>query len=166
MTTGPSPAAPSGPPGGAAAFSPRPPSGAQRALRWACTLALAGVIGVIVFSPATPTAPEDTWVGRWLQEWHAGGGPRWIDYLVVEFCANIAMFVPVGAVAWWWRRSVALALVSGLAASCLIESIQGLFLPGRVADPRDLLSNSLGALLGACVCLLLSRHRRAGAPLR
>lgn len=148
-------AAPSGSPGGAAALTPPPRSRAARSLRWGCTFLLACLIGVIAFSPVTPTAPENTWVGRILADWHRAGGPEWVDYLFVEFCANIAMFVPVGAVAWWWRPSLPFAALTGLAASCLIESVQGLFLPGRVADPRDLLSNTLGALLGAGLCVVV-----------
>lgn len=163
MPSGMTNAAPSGPPDGAAAFSSglsRPSRRAVRALRLLCTVLLAGLIGTMVFSPVTPVAPELTWVGQRLADWHAAGGPRWVDYLFVEFCANIAMFVPVGAVAWWWRASLPVAVITGLAASCVIESIQGLFLHGRVADPRDLLSNTLGALLGAGVCWVFSRRGR------
>lgn len=85
---------------------------------------------------------------------------RWITYDLVEFTANIAMFVPVGLLflllagrrRWW------LALAAGVALTCAIEFTQ-LFLPGRFSDVRDILANSLGALLGVIVGLML---RRAG----
>ena len=41
--------------------------------------------------------------------------------------------------------------------TCAIEVTQ-LFLPGRFADLRDILANSLGTLLGVIVGLLLTRH--------
>ncbi|MEO9014047.1 MAG: VanZ family protein [Terrimesophilobacter sp.] len=84
---------------------------------------------------------------------------RWIGYDLVEFTANIAMFMPVGlsflllASRWW------LALAAGVALTCTIEFTQ-LFLPGRVSDARDILANSLGALLGVIIGLML---RRSGA---
>jgi glycopeptide antibiotics resistance protein len=83
---------------------------------------------------------------------------RWITYDLVEFTANIAMFVPVGLLflllvgrrRWW------LALGGGVALTCAIEFTQ-LFLPGRFSDVRDIVANSLGALLGVIVGLILRR---------
>jgi glycopeptide antibiotics resistance protein len=80
---------------------------------------------------------------------------RWVTYDVVEFSANVAMFVPVGVLflllagrrRWW------LALGGGIAVSCAIEFAQ-LFLPGRFSDVRDILANSLGTLLGVLAAVL------------
>ena len=67
----------------------------------------------------------------------------------IEFAANVAMFVPIGVFLlllvgrrWWW-----LAALAGVALSASIEVAQ-LFLPGRVSDVRDLVSNSIGAFRG------------------
>ncbi|AXE39731.1 VanZ family protein [Acidipropionibacterium virtanenii] len=117
----------------------------SRGLRLACTCALAAVIGVIVFTP------------------DPGAGPGLAPPL--EFTANIVMFVPVGAVAWWWRRSVPRNVVVGLVATVFIETIQGLFLPHRVADPRDVVANTAGALIGSLVCWWTSAAlRRRDTP--
>lgn len=77
---------------------------------------------------------------------------RWIDYDVVEFTANILMFVPFGVLftlrlgVWrWW-----LVLAMGAATTLTIEFVQ-LFMPERVSDPRDLLANTLGAALGIVI---------------
>lgn len=85
---------------------------------------------------------------------------RWITYDLVEFTANIAMFVPAGLLflllvgrRQWW-----LALAGGVLLTCAIEVTQ-LFLPGRFADLRDILANSLGAALGVIAGVLLTRHR-------
>ena len=81
----------------------------------------------------------------------------WITYDVVESAANVAMFVPIGLLfllllgrtSWW------LALLAGVALTCAIEFTQ-LFLPGRYSDPRDIVMNSLGALVGIGIGLLLT----------
>ena len=95
---------------------------------------------------------------------------NWITYDVVEFSANVAMFVPIGVLflllagrrRWW------LALAGGIGITCAIEVTQ-LFLPGRFADVRDVLANSLGTLLGVLatvliVALLDRRMRASSAP--
>lgn len=90
----------------------------------------------------------------------------WVTYLVLEFTANIALFVPVG-VLWvlWatWSGSSAMtrrwwiAVPLGLALSALIEAIQATVLADRVPDVRDLISNTLGSLLGAVLSVVVVR---------
>lgn len=93
----------------------------------------------------------------------------WVDYDVVEFTANILMFVPMGALLTlllgrerWW-----LALALGVMATLTIEFVQ-LFLPARFSDARDLLANTLGTLLGIAIVLVVTaaaaaRGRRTAA---
>lgn len=92
----------------------------------------------------------------------------WVTYLMLEFVANIALFIPVGVLwvlwlawghgsrvtlAWaWW-----LAVPVGLALSGAIEIVQASVLADRVADVRDLISNALGALLGAGLSTVIVR---------
>jgi len=82
----------------------------------------------------------------------------WITFDRVEFAANVAMFVPLGifAVLWFGVRGWWTAPVLGLVASGAIELAQALFLDARVADVRDLVSNTLGAVLGMLLMLLLA----------
>ena len=80
----------------------------------------------------------------------------------VEFALNMALFVPWGMLAvfvlgarrWW------LAALLGVALTVSIEVLQ---IPSaRISDPRDLVANSLGALLGialACIALAPLRVR-------
>ncbi len=82
----------------------------------------------------------------------------WITFDVVEFGANVAMFAPLGvfAVLWFGARRWWLAPPLGLALSGIIEGAQYLFLDTRIADVRDLVANTAGALAGALLMLLLA----------
>lgn len=112
---------------------------------------LIGSILVSIWSWLTPTP--------WL---HDHIGPR-----VVEQGMNAAVFVPLTAclvlafphirIRVWW-------ILSAL-CSCSIELFQLLFLPGRVFDPVDAVSNSIGGILGSILGLMLLRRiLRARAP--
>jgi glycopeptide antibiotics resistance protein len=88
-------------------------------------------------------------------------GLGWVDYDVAEFSANVLLFVPMGVLfllllgAWRWWLVVAI----GVAATLVIEFVQ-LFLPERVSDPRDLLANTLGTVLGVALLALATLVRR------
>ncbi|MEX1077689.1 MAG: VanZ family protein [Homoserinimonas sp.] len=86
----------------------------------------------------------------------------WITYALVEFVANIVLFVPVGVLfvlmlGWrrWW-----LAAVLGIALTAAIEFAQ-VFLPNRVTDPRDVISNSVGAVIGVALVLTVTAWRQS-----
>lgn len=86
-----------------------------------------------------------------------------MDYGLVEFSANIVMFVPFGvfwfllaAKGWRWIGPAA-----GIILSVSIEVAQFLFLPQRFASPYDVLANGLGALLGTVLAWIgLRAHKR------
>ncbi len=94
----------------------------------------------------------------------------WIHYSTIEFAANVAMFAPLGLLVLlllgrrrWWAASLA-----GPLLSLAIETAQ-VFIPGRVSDVRDLVSNSLGAMLGVIAGLVITwpaaiRRRRMARP--
>jgi len=115
-------------------------------------------VGFIVWSPQ-PDAGAFTGVvaiaARWLE---ALGLPFEPTYIVLEFLANIALFVPFGILAltaFRWMR-VWSATAAGFFTSCLIEGVQ-LFLPTRFSTISDLVANTAGALIGA---LLVAGWRR------
>lgn len=92
-------------------------------------------------------------------EWaHARGMFEWIYWTRLEVLANVAMFVPLavlltfvmGARRWW--------IVLGLCvvATVGVELTQH-FMPGRVASVRDIMANSLGAVLGVVLAAVLER---------
>ena len=87
-----------------------------------------------------------------------------------EGLANVALFVPLGAVgALLLRRHAAWVVIALGALSLAIEVYQAR-LPDRTPSYRDVVANSAGALLGALAGLLLGavwswarRRRRARA---
>ncbi|MFF1574429.1 VanZ family protein [Leifsonia sp. NPDC058292] len=113
------------------------------------TLVYLLIVGWITLSPQPADATQNRFIRDVIEAIHEFPPTSWVTYLGVEFTANIAMFVPMGilftlllGVRRWW-----LALLIGVAATCLIEGIQ-LFLPTRYSEWRDLVSNTLGTLIG------------------
>ncbi|WP_243227382.1 VanZ family protein [Microbacterium sp. CIAB417] len=97
----------------------------------------------------------------WAEAFAAAPLTRWITFDLLEFTANVALFVPAGVLGalWlggrWW-----LAVPIGLAISAAIETTQHLAIAGRVADVRDLVSNTAGTALGALAIAAMRRIRR------
>ncbi len=86
---------------------------------------------------------------RMLESW---GIPFEIGYPVLEFTANIALFVPFGVLvtlAWPALPSWAV-IVAGAATSVLIEIVQ-IALPTRFPTVSDVVANTLGAAIGVAV---------------
>ena len=84
-----------------------------------------------------------------------------ISYDALEFTANIGMFVPIGALIAILSRHWWIGVVAGLALTCGIEFTQQ-FLPARFPEVRDIVANSLGALIGVAGVALFSRKPLAG----
>jgi len=82
---------------------------------------------------------------------------QWITFGVIEFTANVAMFVPIGLffVLLLGRRQWWLAIVLGVVLTFGIEFAQQ-GIANRVSDPRDLVANSLGAIVGTFLALGLT----------
>jgi glycopeptide antibiotics resistance protein len=139
-------------------------------------LVLAAASAVYLAALASVTlGPQPEGVGGTLATW-AAWFSTWlpvVTYSVLEFTANIALFVPAGVlgVLWLGRRRWWLAVPVGLALTCAIEAVQALALPDRYPDVRDLVSNTLGALIGAAATVvalraLLRPHRPRPAATR
>ncbi|MFP7761494.1 VanZ family protein [Marisediminicola sp. LYQ85] len=80
-------------------------------------------------------------------------GLEFITYDRVEFLANVAMFIPLGAlgvlsfpqVSWWFAPIVALGV------SMSIELVQFMLLAERFASYADVGANVSGAIIGSAV---------------
>ena len=85
----------------------------------------------------------------------------WTSGRLYEFALNVVLFVPwgvlvllaVGARFWW------LAASAGLLLTLAIEIIQ-IPLP-RISDPRDLVANAIGVVIGVLVGAAMARRPRA-----
>lgn len=89
------------------------------------------------------------------------------SYRFVEVAANIALFVPLGALAllWWrqwgWMHAAAIAF----AGSLTIETLQVILRPERFATLNDLAANTAGGAIGGLLTIGGRRFvgvRRAG----
>ncbi|KRC61005.1 hypothetical protein ASE14_08625 [Agromyces sp. Root81] len=87
----------------------------------------------------------------------------WTTGYLAEIAFNVAIFVPVGVLAALLipRRRWPLAMLAGLGFTVVIELVQ-VPEPTRISDPRDLVMNTTGAVLGVLIVVLARGVRRAG----
>lgn len=117
-------------------------------------------LALLVFLPARD-AGRVTGVVGWAADLVSAwwGLPREPVAIVLEFCANIALFVPFGllvaAAAPRWSPWLVIGL--GCLASVLIELVQ-LGIPSRVSSPTDVIANTTGAAIG-CLAVVWWRAR-------
>ncbi|WP_341952262.1 VanZ family protein [Salinibacterium sp. TMP30] len=122
-----------------------------------------GYLAVVAWLTLSPQAPDQRDGPLWqlalfLDRFSA---TQWLTFNDLEFVANIALFVPlglffvllVGKRQWWLALGLAIVLTAG------IEWVQQ-FIPSRVSDVRDILSNSLGAAIGVVITLSVAAARQ------
>lgn len=123
------------------------------------TFAYLALVGWTTLTPAVENAQEGLlWDLAVLFDGYAA--TEWLTFNTLEFLANIALFVPFGLffVLLLGRRRWWLAMLFGVALTCGIEFVQ-LYIPNRVSDVRDVVSNSSGALIGTLLALVLTAGR-------
>ena len=136
-------------------------TGAQRSVRAApvALLILYTIfIGLVTLSPQQMDTGPGSFIAELLDLLASHRLTAWIDYDILEKLANVGMFVPFGFLVslqagrrrWW------LGWVTGIAFTCLIEGAQATLLsPTRFGTISDLVTNSLGAGIGAVVGLIV-----------
>ncbi|CAN5149610.1 hypothetical protein BH11ACT4_BH11ACT4_06220 [soil metagenome] len=135
------------------------------AARRITVILLALYTGLVLIITMTPQGRAPGVINRVvnavLDAVHGRGLLLWVDYSVVEFTANILMFVPLGVLVALLvaRRLRWILFVVGTAFSTAIELTQTV-IPGRVPDVRDVMANSAGFLLGAAIVLALRQGRK------
>lgn len=111
-------------------------------------------LGLIVWLPGDQASQVTGIVGRLARSLaYRLDIPFLYTYTVLEFLANIALFVPFGlllALAWPRIKTWHMAVL-GLVTSGVIEFVQ-LFLSTRFSTISDLIANTAGAVVG---CLLV-----------
>jgi len=121
-----------------------------RRAQWLLVIYLA-IVGAAAFWPSPIDAPLSGPIGDYLAKLHRHGVPDWFNYLLVEFCANVALFFPWGALlaCLLTKNLWVAAALSSFVASSFIELGQFLLLSERFATWQDIGANTFGALLGA-----------------
>ena len=142
------------------------------ALWRAATVAYLAALAWLVLTPAQLAGQATGIVNVFAHALEALGVPAHIGYPVLEFLANVVLFMPFGAAAVLalplrapGAASTALVIGTGALASVAIECAQ-LFVPGRVSTISDVLANTLGTALGLAFTwwLRAPRHRGSAAP--
>lgn len=120
------------------------------------TIAYLALVGWLTLSPVSGSNQFSfLWTLAEFFERHRS--TEWITFNVIEFSANVAMFVPIGLffVLLLGRRQWWLAIALGVLLTVGIELAQQ-NIANRVSDPRDLLANSIGAVVGTLLALVLT----------
>jgi len=136
------------------------------------TFAYLGFVGWVTLTPAANAPIPLALAVRVLDAFHRRGYFEQITLSRLEFLANIAMFVPVG-VFLLLLFGTGLFWVAGISSFVLTSAIETVQreIPGRVSDPRDVIANTLGALIGIAIAVILTlpatirRRRRKRAEL-
>ena len=122
------------------------------------TLAYLGALAWLTLTPSDASERTFSLLHRIVQTLQSDASTEFLTYDRVEFVANVVLFVPMGVFVvlllgrrLWWA-----GIFAGVLASCWIELAQGIWLSDRVSDPRDLVSNGLGTLLGVLLALLVT----------
>jgi glycopeptide antibiotics resistance protein len=125
------------------------------------------VIGLITLTPRDDSVGNPV-VDAILNFLGNSGLTAWISFAILERVANVIMFVPLGVllILALGRQLRLQAWFIGVGYSLVIETCQALFLPGRVADPFDVMMNGLGAGIGVglAVAVVGCRNRRTATP--
>lgn len=136
----------------------------ENPLRWHWILVgMLIALAVVAFWPSPVDQPVQGDLAEILKFLHAYGIPAWFNYKFVEAAANVALFVPLGAVASlafsdkrWWQIGAFGLIISG----CM-ELGQLLFLHNRFASPSDLVTNTGGAIVGALLTTAAQKKLQA-----
>ncbi|WP_338144958.1 VanZ family protein [Cryobacterium adonitolivorans] len=121
---------------------------------------MAAYASVVLMATLWPTPLDqgfESSINKLFVVLYRNGVPLWFGYNKLEFTANVLMFIPLGflvalllpARIWW------LALVICPAMSIAIEMTQALALSARFATVIDVFSNSLGAVIGILIAVML-----------
>jgi glycopeptide antibiotics resistance protein len=120
------------------------------------SFAYLAVLGWLTLTPQASTIDSNL-LWRLAERLQRLPGLDWVTFLHLEFAANVALFVPFGVLgvlllgrSRWW-----LAIILGLVATVAIELAQQ-GIAGRVSDPRDLVANGLGTIVGVLLALIMT----------
>jgi hypothetical protein len=134
--------------------------------RWLAT-GLAAYVVLLAIALLAPTSAVQSEMASWVARLGTAVGfaPETATQSRAEFICNALILMPVSALGSlvWPRTSWRLWTAYAFVASCCVELVQGVILPGRTLDTDDVVANTLGGLGGALVvlvCRLATGERR------
>jgi len=121
------------------------------------TIAYLVSVGWLTLTPGSAAPTSSDLMLRVLNRLQSYDELSWLTYERAELLANVALFVPVGlfllllfGTRLWW-----VAVAAAVAMTSAIEIAQR-SIPGRVPDERDIAANTLGAIVGIVIGVLLT----------
>lgn len=90
-------------------------------------------------------------------DWRLTSSPREL----AEGFLNIVLFLPFGAALRWLRLLFLWAILLGFSLSLSVELLQRFVIPGREGELQDLITNTIGAMLGWLLAAMLHRNDSA-----
>ena len=122
------------------------------------------VLALIVFLPAREAGRLTGVVGWLALQVGKLGIPVDPAYVVLEFTANILLFLPFGLLATvaYPRLRPVLVIAIGFASSVVIELVQ-LAIPSRYATVSDVIANTVGAAIGCLAAVAMARSATPSA---
>jgi glycopeptide antibiotics resistance protein len=122
------------------------------------------VLALIVFLPAREAGRLTGVVGWLALQVGKLGIPVDPAYVVLEFTANIVLFLPFGLLATiaYPRLRPVLVIAIGFASSVVIELVQ-LAIPSRYATVSDVIANTVGAAIGCLAAVAVARSATPSA---
>lgn len=128
----------------------------RRAAPWAAAV-YAVFLALTAFWPTPVDRDANATIQHILGVLHTYGMPQAINYALVEFTANIALYLPAGllVVVFVGMQRCWLGFVVGFAASVTVELGQLLFLAQRFPSAADVVANTTGAILGTVLALVV-----------
>ncbi|MDR6904794.1 glycopeptide antibiotics resistance protein [Agromyces sp. 3263] len=135
----------------------RMPRRVEAAARWLFPAYLV-VLALIVFLPAREAGRLTGVIGWLAVQVGTLGIPVEPAYVVLEFTANVVLFLPFGALATIASpRLRPMAVIAiGFASSVVIELVQ-LAIPSRYATVSDVIANTLGTAIGCLITVAVAR---------
>lgn len=122
------------------------------------------VLALIVFLPAREAGRLTGVVGWLALQVGKLGIPVDPAYVVLEFTANILLFLPFGLLATvaYPRLRPVLVIAIGFASSVVIELVQ-LAIPSRYATVSDVIANTVGTAIGCLAAVAMARSATPSA---
>lgn len=138
----------------------------QIAIRWLCVLVWGSVIFLLSHESAEGSSLRSGIIVETLQSLGLGASADVLSPIIRKM-AHLTMYAVLGALLMWAmavRKQLTRQLMGySILVACLFaisDEIHQAFIPGRSAEVRDVLLDTVGATIGSLLVSILLRRRR------